>query len=122
MPPETGPPETGEAAHLWDMLDAARAVQRFIENRDLEDYRADEQLRAAVERKIEIIGEAARRLSESFQQQHRHVPWRKIMAQRHVLAHEYGEIDDALIWRVATIHIPELIVMLDPLVPPSPAE
>ncbi len=42
------------------------------------------------------------------------------MLQRHVLAHEYGEIDDERVWRVAKNHIPELVNLLKPLVPPTP--
>ncbi len=113
------PPELGDPAYLWDMLDAAQAVVRFMAGRDIDAYTADEVLRAAVERKIEIIGEAARRVSESFRLAHPEVPWRKVMAQRHVLAHDYGEIEDDIIWRVATIHVPELIALLEPLVPPA---
>lgn len=37
------------------------------------------------------------------------------MAQRHRLAHEYGEIDDRLIWKVATVHVPALIVLIEPM-------
>ena len=46
--------------------------------------------------------------------------WRKIIAQRHVLAHEYGEVKHESIWLVATVHIPDLIERLEPLVPPPP--
>jgi uncharacterized protein with HEPN domain len=42
-----------------------------------------------------------------------------IMAQRHRLGHEYGEIDDRLIWTVATVHIAALIAQIEPLVPPT---
>jgi uncharacterized protein with HEPN domain len=42
------------------------------------------------------------------------------MAQRHRLAHEYGEIDDSLVWKVATVHVPALIPQLEPLVVLSP--
>jgi uncharacterized protein with HEPN domain len=45
-------------------------------------------LRSAVERQVEIIGEAARRVSDSFRQQHSEIPWSTIMGQRHVLAHD----------------------------------
>lgn len=74
-------------------------------------------LRSAVERQIEIIGEAARRVSKELPDAHPEILWRPIQAQRHVLAHEYGEIKHDRIWRVATIHIPELIIQLEPLVP-----
>jgi uncharacterized protein with HEPN domain len=115
-------PESKDAAYLWDMLDAARAVQSFVASRSFEDYTSDRMLRGAVERHIEIIGEAANCVSRSFQATYPEVPWRQIIAQRNVLTHEYGEVDDGLIWRVATTHIPELISQLEQIMPPLPSE
>jgi uncharacterized protein with HEPN domain len=77
-------------------------------------------LRRAVERSIEIIGEAARGISKDFKAKHPQIQWQAIMGQRHVLAHEYSEIDDVRIWRVATTHIPTLIHLLEPLVGSPP--
>jgi uncharacterized protein with HEPN domain len=114
--------ESKDAAYLWDMLDAARAVQSFVTSRSFADYVGDRMLRGAVERHIEIIGEAANRVSRSFQAAHPEVPWRQIIAQRNVLTHEYGEVDDGLIWRVVTTRIPELINQLERMMPPLPSE
>ncbi len=110
------------SAYLWDMLTAARAVETFVQGRSVADYLADLMLRSAVERQIEIIGEAARHVSATFQAAHTDIPWRPIQAQRHVLAHDYGEIRHERIWRVATMNIPELIQQLEPLVPSPPDE
>jgi uncharacterized protein with HEPN domain len=115
-------PEPKDAAYLWDMLDAARWVREFVRSRSFEGYTADRMLRGAVERHIEIIGEAANRVSRAFRAAHPEIPWERIIAQRNILAHEYGEIDDALVWRVATTRIPELISLLEHIVPPSPPE
>jgi len=52
----------------------------------------DKLVRYAVERRIEVIGEAARHISESFKIMHPEIPWRRIIGQRNILAHEYGEI------------------------------
>lgn len=119
MPRERNDP-LRDAAWLLDMLLAAKAVQLFVAGKTLADYVDDLLLRSAVERQIEIIGEAVRGLSESFKGAHPEIPWRAIMAQRHRLAHEYGEIDNALIWKVATVHVIALIEQIEPLVPPSP--
>jgi len=75
-----------------------------------------------VERHLEIIGEAANRVSRSFREAHPEIPWQRIVAQRNVLAHEYGEIENTLVWRVATIRIPELIQQLQRLLPPLPPQ
>ncbi|HPP53566.1 MAG TPA: DUF86 domain-containing protein [Thermoguttaceae bacterium] len=99
------------------MLTAAKAVESFVRDRSLDDYLADLMLRSDVEGQIEILGEAARRISPSFQAAHPEIPWRPIQAQRHVLAHDYGEIKHERIWRVATVHVPELIRQLAALIP-----
>lgn len=114
--------EAKDAAHLWDMLDAARALEGFVTSRSSSDYLADRMLRGAVERHLEIIGEAASRVSPGFREAHPEIPWQRIIAQRNVLAHEYGEIEHQLVWRVATVHIPELIRQLERLIPPPPSE
>ena len=69
-----------------------------------------------------VIGEAANHVSESFKARHPHIPWKSIIAQRNILAHEYGEILVERIWRVATEKIPELIKAIEPLVPTPPQE
>jgi uncharacterized protein with HEPN domain len=116
------PHEKEDPALLWDMLDAAKAINNFITGRTFHEYLNNRMLRGAVERHLEIIGEAAKRVSKAFRKVHPEIPWHRIIAQRHVLAHEYGEIKMELIWKVATLHIPVLIGNLEPLVPPPPEE
>jgi len=110
-----------DAGYLWDMLDSARTISNFVSGVSFSQYMQDRQLQLAVERAIEIIGEAARRVSKVFQDAHSDIPWQNIIAQRNVLAHEYGEIKQELIWKVATVRIPGLIAMLESLVPPPPS-
>lgn len=70
------------------MLSAAKAVLGFVSGRTLDDLLANLMLRSGVERQIEIIGEAARRISQDLPSVHPEIPWRPIQAERHVLAHE----------------------------------
>lgn len=114
--------EKRDPACLWDMLDAAKAITVFVSTRSFYDYQKDRMLRNAVERNMEIIGEAANRVSKSFQKDHPEIPWRSMIGQRNILIHEYGEVKDERIWAVATKHIPELVKFLEPLLPESPAE
>lgn len=102
------------------MLNAARGVVTSLQGLSFDQYTADENLRLATERRIEIIGEAARRISPSFKETHREVPWRLIVDQRNVLVHAYDEIADERIWRLAIGDIPLLIEQLAALVPASP--
>jgi uncharacterized protein with HEPN domain len=80
-------------------------------------YAADENLRLATERRIEIIGEAARRISPEFKEAHPEIPWRLIIDQRNVLIHAYGEIDNERIWGLAQQDIPQLLQQLEKLQP-----
>lgn len=113
-------PDADDAARLWDMLSAAGEIVEFVEGRTFDDFVRETMLRRAVEQSIEIIGEAARRVSRDFQDAHPEVPWNPIIVQRHRLAHEYGLIREQLIWEVATVHVPALIALLQPLLPPEP--
>ena len=112
-------PDQGHLAPLLDMLAYARDAVAATSGSSPDAFRTDKNLRLATERRIEIIGEAARKVSKAFQQAHPQIPWRKIMAQRHVLAHDYGEIDHGLVWRVVTVHLPVLIEQLEALIPPQ---
>lgn len=73
--------EAGDAASLWAMLAACDRVARFIRGRSLPEFEADDFFRSAVERQIEIIGEAARGLTDAYKAAHPEVPWRPIIAQ-----------------------------------------
>ncbi len=115
-------PEQRDAALLLDMLNAVRHVVRFAENKTYEQLIDDLQFRLAVERLIEIIGEAARGVSPNFKLAHPEIQWKGIVAQRHVLAHEYDRIKHERIWEIVTVHVPTLIQQLEPLIPPLPDE
>jgi uncharacterized protein with HEPN domain len=115
-------PDERDTAYLWDMLDAARSIREFTSGIEFKQYNQNRMLQLAVERAIEIIGEAARHVSESFKQAHPEIPWQSIIAQRNVLAHQYGEIEQERIWLVVKVHVTELIVSLEPLIPMLPPE
>jgi uncharacterized protein with HEPN domain len=114
--------ERDDPALLYNMIEAPEAVLRFIANRTREHYAADELLRAGVERKIEVIGEACRGISESLRKAHPEIPWQKISATRHVLAPDYDFVDDDVTWRIATIYVPDLLVQIRPLLPAPPVD
>ena len=116
------PPERTDAASLHDMRRAGELVVRYIAGKTRDVYEQDQLLRDAVERRLEIVGEAARRISQAFLDAHSEVPWRKIMATRHILAHEYDEIDNDIVWQIATVYVPEMLEKIRPLIPPPPPD
>jgi uncharacterized protein with HEPN domain len=105
-------PDSRDAAYLWDMLDAARTVEQLSSGLDFSQYSNDRRTQLAIERSLEIIGEAAGRVSTSFRNAHPEIPWRQIIGQRNVLIHEYGEIKQERIWKVVRENIPQLIESL----------
>ena len=105
-------PEQKDAGYLWDMLDAARTVEQLCSGQDFTQYSKDRKTQLAVERSLEIIGEAAARVSASFRNAHSEIPWRQIIGQRNVLIHEYGEIKQERIFKVVKENIPQLIDLL----------
>ena len=109
-------PEQRDAACLWDMLDAARTVRQICADLDWNRYAADRKTQLAIERLLEIIGEAAGRVSPAFRDTHPEIPWRQIIGQRNILVHEYGEIKQERIWKVVAEDVPILIQQLESFV------
>jgi uncharacterized protein with HEPN domain len=114
-------PDERDAARLWDMLTYAREIRQTVSGATFEHYMADDNLRPATERRLEIIGEAARNVSRTLQDAHPQIPWRQIIGLRHVMAHEYGDIGHERVFRVAADSIPALIAALETLVPQPPS-
>jgi uncharacterized protein with HEPN domain/predicted nucleotidyltransferase len=105
---------------ILDILKAGHSVIAAIEGKTFEDYMDDEILRAAVERFLITIGEASRAFSEPFRAAHPEIPWSEIIAERNVLLHQYSKIENATVWRIASVHVPRLLQELQPLLPPEP--
>jgi uncharacterized protein with HEPN domain len=70
---------------------------------------------------IQIIGEAARKISPEFQTAHPNIPWSGIIGMRNRLVHEYFQIIPEKVWQVVERDIPQLLALLEPLVPPEQA-
>jgi len=115
-------PKKKDDSHLWDMMDAAKAIEAFVSGHSLHDYLSNRMLRGAVERHLEIIGEAAGRISQELRGAHPEIPWQKVVGLRNVLIHEYGDTEDVLVWEVASVHILDLIGKLQCLIPQQPAD
>ncbi|GAA1316391.1 DUF86 domain-containing protein [Leucobacter albus] len=108
-------PEAG--SHLWDAAEAAKLVAEFVRDRTLAEFNSDLLLRSAVERQLEVLGEALNRLRREDLDTSRRVPdLDKIIGMRNVIAHEYGEIDYEIVWQAATTRLVSLIPVLGALV------
>ncbi|MFO7693926.1 MAG: HepT-like ribonuclease domain-containing protein [Vicinamibacterales bacterium] len=99
------------------MLDMARKAVGKVSGRSLDAFEADENLRLALTHLIQVIGEAARRVSPEFSAQHPEVPWQEIVGMRHKVVHDYLGVDEDIVWQVVTQDLPPLIVSLEKILP-----
>jgi len=106
-----------DRAYLWDMLEASRMACEFVQDKSFHFFLSDPLLQSGVERKLEIIGEAANRVSSDMKEKYSSIPWNIIIGQRHVLVHDYDEINYERIWNVCQKDLPVLIENLEVLLP-----
>jgi uncharacterized protein with HEPN domain len=88
------------------MVDAADALREFLEARNREDLDHDRMRLFAVVRAIEILGEAASKISAETQAQIVGVPWAPIMGMRNRLIHGYFDVNTEIVWATATVEVP----------------
>ena len=103
-------------AFLWDVRDAALAIESFLSGIDLQAYVQNTLVQAAVERKFEIIGEALGQLSRVDPALGNRVPnLSQIVAFRNQLIHGYAAVNAATVWNIAKDSLPELLKTVDGL-------
>jgi uncharacterized protein with HEPN domain len=101
------------------MLEAGTAAQQFISGRTRSDLDHDTMLLFALVRALEIIGEAAGRISLDTRAGAREIPWHLITATRNRLIHAYFDIDRDILWRTITDELPDLLARLRTLLSPT---
>lgn len=109
-PAKGGPTDRERLQH---MLDAAKDVRSYVSGRVRTDLDADSMLRRAVVNALQVIGEAAARVSDEGRARVPRLPWGEIVGTRHILVHVYWGIDADQVWNMATQDVPVLIDELD---------
>jgi uncharacterized protein with HEPN domain len=100
--------------YLWDARDASQRAQRFIGTKSFADYQVDELLRSAVERQLEIVGEALSQLRRIDPATLDLIPEaNRVIGFRNVLAHGYASVDNKIVWGVVISYLDPLIASLD---------
>ncbi|OGB06192.1 MAG: hypothetical protein A3E25_16535 [Burkholderiales bacterium RIFCSPHIGHO2_12_FULL_69_20] len=97
---------------LQHMIDAAQAALQFVSGRQRVDLDADQMLLFAVVRAIEIVGEAATRMSIEARDAAPGVPWAAIVGMRHRIVHAYFSIDRDIVWNTVMLELPQLLPIL----------
>lgn len=104
-------------ALLLDMLLALRKIQRFTQGLDEGGFRTHELVQSAVIREFQVLGEAARLVSDTTQRQYNAIPWRVIAGMRNRLVHEYFDVRLDVVWETIQRDLPVLLAQLEAVVP-----
>jgi uncharacterized protein with HEPN domain len=115
-------PEERDAAYLWNLIEAGRRIQEFTVSVTFDEYVSHQLLPSAVERQFEKMGEAARKVSTSFREEHTEIPWRRIVGLRNILTHRYYAVDNVEIWTIIHNELPSVLDAVGKLIPPLPPE
>ena len=102
-----------DLASLADMLDSARVALHYVQDVDWDAFAADTRLQDAVIRRLELIGEAAGRVSEAGREQWPWLPWREMIGMRNVVIHRYDTVDLGIVWRTVQTDLPRLTQQLE---------
>jgi uncharacterized protein with HEPN domain len=101
-------PFKDEDGSLRDIADAIDMIERFTSGMDLEQFSEDPKTVSAVERKLQIISEAAIRLGATAESRCPDAPWRDIRGMGNWLRHQYDRIELPVIWRTVEADLPKL--------------
>ena len=101
--------------YIGHMIDNANKAISFIAGLNRSDFDQDEQLRLAVTHLLQIVGEAARRVSVEFREAHPEIPWKAIVGMRSKVVHDYFSVDDDAIWDTIKNDLPALVKQLETL-------
>lgn len=105
--------------YLGHMLDITQKALDFTSGLEKEDYISDEPLRLALTHLIQMLGEAARQVSQASRERYPEIPWHEIVGMRHRIVHDYLNVDEDVVWEVVRQDLPSLAVALRNIVPPG---
>ena len=110
-----------ELVYVGHMLDKAHEALSLVRGKTRPDYDRDSALRLALTHLIQVIGEAARRVSPQFRDRHPQIPWEAIAGMRSKIVHDYMNVDEDIVWDSVTQELQPLIEELRKIVPPESA-
>mgnify|MGYP001194033290 CR=1 FL=1 len=106
-----------DLVYVGHMLDKAQQALSLVHGKNRQDYECDTVLRLALTHLIQVIGEAARRVSASFRERHSQIPWDAISGMRNKIVHDYMDVDEDIVWDSVVHELPLLISELERIVP-----
>lgn len=92
--------------HLDDVIESSLLIEKYIGNKSKQEFEQNEELQDAVIRRLEIIGEAVKRLPQEFRNEHSEIAWKKAAGMRDILIHAYDEVEIDQVWLTVTDILP----------------
>jgi uncharacterized protein with HEPN domain len=97
-----------QTLYLKDILAAIESIEQFVAGMSFEAFQADDKTLSAVVRKLEIIGEATKRVPDEVRLSHPSIPWREMAGMRDKLIHFYFGVDHQLVWKTVKERLPSI--------------
>ncbi|MBS3777612.1 MAG: DUF86 domain-containing protein [Bacteroidales bacterium] len=94
--------------YLEDIIESADLISEYLEGYTEQEFISSKEKQDAVLRRIQIVGEAAKHIDETYREKWSHIPWRDIAGMRDIVVHEYFGVTLSMVWKVATEDIPIL--------------
>ena len=107
------PLNENDLSFLIDIIDCIFDINEFTESIEYYQFERDKMRKLAVERQLEVIGQAANKISIETQNNLRYIPWKNIIGLRNKLAHDYGEVLAERIWGISKNSLQELMKELE---------
>ena len=104
---------------LLDMLQSAELIMTYMNQCEEDEFIDNVQLQDSVIRRLLVIAEAARRVSEATRQTLPNIAWQEINGMRNRLVHDYDDVNLNIVWDVVQFEIPPLITELESQIPPE---
>lgn len=102
-----------DRAYLIDIVQSANLAMKYLRDLNPEAFLADQEKQDAVVRRLEIIGEAARRLSDETKGKLAEIPWRKITGMRNFVIHQYDSVDLTVVFDTVKGDLPPLVAQIE---------
>jgi uncharacterized protein with HEPN domain len=102
-----------DKVRIRHILDASKEAVEFVKGRSRAELESDRKLNHSLVRLLEVIGEAARGMSDEFRTQYPELPWKKMVGMRDRLIHGYYDVDLDVVWETAIEDLPGLVAKLE---------
>ena len=94
--------------YVKDIIDCIESIEDFVGEMSYEEFVSDDKTQSAVARKLEIIGEASKKIPDQLKEKHPLVPWKDMARMRDKITHFYFGLDPEIVWKVVKERLPEI--------------